>query len=106
LANTGQARFWVPCAENSPVAMIAGSRRRILDQMSASRNAMTGGHTDIDHLLRLNAQLVERITNLTGGFAAGNMPTRLYLVELRTEVGNYLDRVDNVLNGRITVQLS
>jgi len=93
-------------AENGPVAMIAGSRRRILDQMSATRTAINGGQTDVDHLLRLNAQLLERITDLARGLAGGDTPTKLYLVELRTEVGNYLDRVDNLLNNRVTVQFS
>jgi hypothetical protein len=93
-------------SSNSPVAMVAGSRRRILDQMSASRAAMDSGHAQIDDLLRLNSQLLERISSLTREMEAGTMPARLYLVELRTEVGNYLDRVDSVLSNRVTVQLS
>jgi len=93
--------------DNSPVAMIAGSRRRILDQMNASRAAINGGQTnDTDRLLRLNAQMADRIANLTRELAIGKMTAKLYLVELRTEVGNYLDCVDNMLNNRVTVQLS
>jgi hypothetical protein len=93
-------------ANNSPVAMVAGSRRRILDQMSASRAAMDSAQSQIDQLLRLNSQLAERASNLTRELGTGSMPAKLYLVELRTEVGNYLDRVDNLLNNRVTIQVS
>ncbi len=89
----------------SALGILQGSRRRIIDQLYASRAASEERAIGIPQITQLNEALATRLRDLTAELNAGSISARLFTLQLRAEVASYLDSVEKLLKP-ITIQVS
>jgi hypothetical protein len=87
------------------LGILQGSRRRILDQLNASRVASEERTGGMPQITELNETLAKRQRDLTAELNAGSISARLFILQLRAEVASYLDSVEKLLKP-ITIQVS
>ena len=82
----------------SPLEVLQGSRRRMLDQMQATRSSSHGQTGGVPQIDQLNEMLAHRLRELTAELNAGSISARLFILQLRAEMENYLGSVEKLLN--------
>lgn len=82
----------------SPLEVLQGSRRRMLDQMRATRSSSQGQAGGVLQIDQLNEALAQRLRELTAELNTGSISARLFILQLRAEMENYLGSVEKLLN--------
>lgn len=89
----------------TPLGILQGSRRRILEQLHASRTSSEERTGGMPQLTELNEALATRLRDLTAELNAGSISARLFTLQLRAEAEAYLGSVEKLLNP-VTIQVS